>query len=426
MSSAGDQIPGNGSSGDTVQESSVPKKSSGPVEHHEIGEMAHFLKAFGRNKQEVVKTLMASSLQIVGLDDVKKEYEGRWEQIEHRVEQAIEAFFTKKLRKQDSFVQLEKGRFALIFANMTREEGIARATQLARELVNMLFGEMPGVELISVEAMVLDVDVIKAVDGFSSLEEVVRYFQEAIEEIEQREEEQFEEVKSELIILFRSVLNHRKKLISVSEVLPGRRTGTLVELLPETDPVYTGSPKLRSDLDLLVLQEAGKAMTQLGSKGNKPIIMISVAFETLANAYCRRSYAEVMKGLPDYTRRHLILNVEGVGQGIPNSRYRQILTPFTTAILGFSLQVDKGWDCFHAISDLPIVAVTTASNSTEDIPWIRGFFAKAKAEGIKSAWRNLESDELARFAFKINVDYASGPAISASQATPTRPFSLRR
>ncbi len=428
MSSAADHIPENEMSGNSDEEIEAvrEKKLTGPVEHHEIGEMAHFLKAFGRNKDEVVKTLMASSLQIVGLDEVKREYEGRWEKIEHRVNQAVDAFFTKKLRKQDTFVHLEEGRFALIFANMSREEGLARAMELSRELINILFGEMPGIELISVEAMVLDVDVIGAIDGLNSLEEVIHYFQEAIQEAEEREEQQFKEAQSELTIMFRSVLNHRKQLISVSEVVPARRTGNHVEMLADNDPIFSGSPRLRSELDLLLLKEAGSVMETLGSPGNKPIILITVAFETLANAYCRKNYSEIMKDLPEYTRRHLVLNVEGVAKGIPNSRYRQILTPLTPTILGFSFEVEKDWDCFHAISDLPVIALTASSNDPKDLPWIQRQFFKAKENGIKCAWRGLSDDSLARYAFKIEVDYVSGSVISTSQEGPVRPFSLKR
>lgn len=394
------------------------------VEHHEIGEMARFLRTFGRNKEEVVKNLMASSLQIVGLEDVKKEYGDRWEKIEHRVEQAIFTFFTKKLRKKDQFVSLGKGRFVLIFANMSREEGQERAVQMSRELINMLFGEMPGIELISVEAMVLDVDVLQNIDEFDNLGDAVEYFQTAIEEAELREEEAVKEVKEEFTLQFSSILNHPKQRISGMELKPARRIGDVVSALPEDDKMLKGSPKLRSELDNLILTEAAEIMSELGARQNKPIVIVSISFETLANAYCRKHYAEQLSEIPEYTRRHLVLNVEGVGNGIPNSRYRQMLTPFNAYILGFALEFEKGWNSFEEISDLPVLALSASSNEIEDVQWIQPVFMQAKEAGLKCFWRDVKSDPLARHAFKIGVDYVSGPAISALQNMPIRPFSL--
>ncbi len=413
------------SSSDDEERKPVSKKPTGIVQHHEIGEMAHFLGAFGKTKEEAVKTLLASSLQIVGLEEVKKKYEGEWAAIQNRVGKAIEAFFTKKLRKIDTFVQLQEGRFALIFANMSREEGQAKATQLSRELINLLFGEMPGAELISVEVMVLDIDLTDSIDDFGSIEEIIEHFQVAIKDAEEKEEEQLKEVEPVLSVVFRPAVNHRKKIISVSEVVPCRKSERETTLLQSDDPMYAGSPHLRSELDLLILKEAGEVLKKLGATGNKPIIMISVSFETLANAYVRRTYADYMKELPEYSRKHLILNVEGICSGTPNSRYRQILTILTPLILGFSFEVESEWDDFHAISDLPVLAVGVSSNNEEDLPWIERFFKRAHQEKKKCIWRNLQSDDLARQAFRIRANYVSGPVIGSVQEIPTRPFSIK-
>ncbi|MBL4739733.1 MAG: hypothetical protein JKY12_01995 [Sneathiella sp.] len=405
--------------------SPAKSKSSGVVQHHEIGEMAHFLSAFGKNKDNAVKTLIASSLQIVGLEEVKKKYSGRWEQISHRVEQAIDAFFTKKLKNGDTFVRLGEGQFALIFINLTREEGQAKAMTLARELIKLLFGEMPGVDMISVETMVIDVNMAGSIEDFGSLEDLISHFQKAIKEAEKKEAVQIKEAENELVVQFRSMINHGKKIISVTEVVPCRKTGKDVSLLLKSDAMLNGSPHLRAELDLLILKEAGLAISKLGALGNKPIVFITVSLETLANASSRRKYAEMMKGLPVYTRKHLILNIEGIELGTPNSRYRQILTSVRQLVLGFSFEIDKTWDDFDVISDLPIVAISVASNNSPDLAWIEDLRERTKRAGLKFIWRDLKKDELARWAFRLGADYVSGSVIGALQMAPARPFSIK-
>lgn len=428
MSSVAGSNSGNMPNGPSDRDGTVlpaKPKSAGAVGHHEIGEMAHFLSAFGKNKENAVKTLLASSLQIVGLEEVKKKYEGRWEKISHRVEQAIEAFFTKKLTNGDTFVRLSEGRFALIFQNLTREQGQKKAVSLARELIKLLFGEMPGVEMISVETMVIDENIAASIENFDNLGDLITHFQHAIEKVEEKEEEQLKEAENELVVQYRSMINHGKKLISVSEVTACRRNGKETSVLLKTDAMLNGSPHLRSELDLLVLKEAGVAISKLGTLGNKPIVLLTVAFETLANASARRKYAEVMKGLPSYTRKHLVLNIEGIEQGTPNSRYRQILTSVRQLVLGFSFEVDKTWTDFQVISDLPIVAMCVASNDANDLAWIEDLRERSKSAGLKFIWRDLKKDDLARWAFRFGADYVSGSVIGALQEHPTRPFSIK-
>jgi|GEM_PF-2783306 len=406
-------------------DSRAKSKSPGVIQHHEIGEMSHFLSAFGSSKEDAVRTLVASSLQIVGLEEVKKKYEGRWEKISQRVEQAIEAFFTKKLTNGDTFVRLGEGRFALIFQNLTREEGQAKAVALARELIKLLFGEMPGADMISVETMVIDENIAGSFEDFDNLEDLIAHFQKAIEKVEKKEEEQIKEAEDELVVQFRSVINHGKKIISATEVVPCWKTGKKTSLLLKSDAMLNGSPHLRAELDLLLLKEAGVAIAKLGAKGNKPIVLITVSFETLANASARRKYAEMMKGLPVYTRKHLILNIEGIEQGTPNSRYRQILTSVRQLVLGFSFEVNMAWDDFQVISDLPVVAITVASNNSSDLAWIEHLRERTKKAGLKFIWRDLRNDELARWAFRLGADYVSGTVIGGLQETPTRPFSIK-
>ena len=44
----------------------------GVVQHHEIGQIGTFLKGFGKSKDEATKSLLASSLQIIGWMRSKK------------------------------------------------------------------------------------------------------------------------------------------------------------------------------------------------------------------------------------------------------------------------------------------------------------------------------------------------------------------
>ncbi|MFB9356049.1 hypothetical protein [Sneathiella chinensis] len=410
------QAPGGGSA------SSAPK---GVVQHHEIGEMAHFLNAFGHSKEEAVKTLLASSLQIVGLEEVKKQYASRWKQIEKTVYKATEAFFSRKLRKEDRFVRLREGRFAIIFRDMSREEGQARASELARELVTKLFGEIEGAELVTVEVMVLDEGVMDAVDDFDSLEDLIQHFERAIHLVDEREKQEFEESEEVLTVQYRPCLNPRKKMISMMEIVPCRQTGSQTERLAGDDPMLNGSPRLRAELDIHTLKQTADAVGRLGKAGHKPLLLLTVAFETMANPYMRRKYAETLKTLPDYTSQRLVLNLEGIGSGIPNSRYVQIVSSVKTLVRGFSLEVAPGWNDYAAIEGLPVLAIAATVDPKVGPDGAADLFQAARSQKRKCILRSVASDDIARQALKLGVDYVCGPVIAGMLPAPGRPFSIR-
>ncbi len=403
------------------------KKSpeKGVVQHHEIGELAHFLSVFGKSKDDAVKSLMTSSLQILGLDEVRLKFGDKWKVIERRVDFAVEAFFSKKLGKKDLFLRLGTGNYALIFANTSSEEGLDRANKLAKELLHLLFGEVPEVEKIEIQAMAIDIDLGDVIDEFQNIEELIEYLQGYNSDTREEDEQKFREVEADLSICFRPMINHSKKMMSVIEAMPCRLDHGKWAVIPLTDPLIKGTADLRAELDFKIVRETDTALKRLGSMRNKPVVMVSVEYETLAHAYRRLKYAELIKKLPAYTQKHLIINIIGVGEGLLNSRLRQILTTIKPLVLGFTFEVSDKWDDFEVISDLPVYGVSAVGNTEQDLVWIEKLFKKAKSVGVRSCWRNLDSDEMARRAFGVGTDYVSGPVIGGCQLDPIAPFSLK-
>jgi len=402
------------------------KPDQGVVQHHEIGELTHFLSAFGQNKEQAVKSLMASSLQIVGLEELKAKYNKHWKAIEKRVEFAVEAFYTTKLSKLDMFLRLDEGHFVLIFANTSKEEGMIRANKLAQELFQLLFGEMPEADLINVTAMFIDVDLMGVIDHCQNLEELVEYLQGASDPVTPEVELEFKEKEEpSLLVSYRPMINNVKKIMSIIEVLPCRQDDTGRKMLEANDAVLNGTADMRAELDFKILKETEFALKQLGGLRKKPILMVPVDFETMAHAYRRLKYASFLKALPVYSQHHIVIAVSNVKSGLLNSRLRQILTTINPLVLGFVFVVEDGWDDFDIISDLPVFGIAFKGNEEQDLLWIEPLVSKSQAAGVRTYWLDLENDALARRAFLIDVDYVSGPIIGAVQSEPIMPFSLK-
>jgi hypothetical protein len=402
------------------------KKPAELVQHHEIGELGHFLRAFGKNKEDVVKSLLASSLQIIGLDDVKSRYAEFWEKIEKRVDSAVEAFFTKKLSKHDYFVRMDENRFALLFANSTYEEGLERANKLAGELLQLLFGELPEKNIVRVETIVLDINLVDHINDFQNMEELVEYLNTAIIEIKSPVDDEFESIEESLSVTFRPMLNNAKSFLSVNEVLPCHLENSRKQPLEISESVFGASARMRAELDYRLVQDVKPAFNKLGGLRCKPLLLISVDYETLANPYRRYEYARFLKKLPDYTKKRLIINISNVPESLLNSRIRQILSTINPLVLGFVFEVAAGWNDFDVIKDLPVYGIGFVGEDEGDLVWIEELITRTKEVELKAFWRNVGSDDLARWAFSIGIDYISGPVIGREQDQPIPPFSLKR
>lgn len=400
--------------------------NDGVVQHHEIGELAHFLTAFGKNKEEAAKTIAASSLQVLGLEEIQQKYADRWHLLEKRVDFAVEAFFSKKLSKKDLFVRLETGSYALIFADTTKEKGLEKSEKYATDLLELLFGQVPEVEQVTIEASAMDVDLSEVMDDFQNIEELIEYLQGFNCETREEDEEQFKESSEDIVVCFRPMINQTKKIMSVIEAMPCRKDGDQFKEIPLTDPLLQGTSDLRAELDIMVLEQAKPAVETLGSMKNKPLLMVSVDFETIAHAYRRLRYAQALKRLPAYTQKHLIVNILGVEPGLLNSRLRQILTTLNPLVLGFTFGVGPEWNDFDKITDLPVYGLSVVGGQEQDLIWIEQLVQKTRDRGLRVCWRNMESDDLARQAFSYGVNYVSGPVIGRCNEDPIAPFSLKQ
>ncbi|PHQ71124.1 MAG: hypothetical protein COB93_03870 [Sneathiella sp.] len=400
--------------------------TAAPLQHHEIGEAAYFLKPYGKTYREALENLITGTIQIIGLDEVKLQYAEQWGTIEKNVTRIADAYLSRKLGKHDVFVPLDEGRFALLFAGVSRDEALEKSQVIAAELVSKLFGELTGGELISVEAAILEIEDFDGLDRIKSYDDLVQCFRLAIEKTQDKATREFRIRRPKMSVGFRPLINRRKGFVSMNETVVFSDVDGQSEPLATEDPVFNGTSRLRAEIDFLVLREAGKYLQGLGGAGNKPTIFLSVHFETLANSFSRGKYARLLSSLPAYTCRHLLLNVQGTVTGTPNSRYRQIFTSLRALVLGFTFEVNPDWSEFAAIRDLPVHGISVAGQDKSSLVQIEKLFQMAKKQGKKCFWRSIDDDDLGRAAFNMNVDYVSGPIFGTVHPLPSKPFSLPR
>lgn len=394
------------------------------VQHHEIGDAVHFLKMFGVTRKQAVSNLMAGSIQILGLDEIKRQYEGDWQAIEHKVMKNIESFFSRKLAKGDLYTPLGKDRFALLFANSSKAEAQVKAQKITSDLISHLFGQVPGADLISIEALVFDEDSFDDLGPIRSLSELVEAFNQAVSKNKKKESQTFKHARKEIELKFRVCINRNDNIVSMNDCLLYRTIDDMPAIIENEDPLRLGTPQLRAELDIEALRLLKPYLQNLSDVKDKPYFLLDVQYETLANRSTRQKYAQALKRLPEFTTKYLILNITGLVKDTPQSRFQQILSFLNPLVLGYYFEISLPWNEFDKIKGLPVLGFTLSDVTIAKQDVLAHFVSEAGAQDKAVFLRSITDDSVAKIAFNLNIDNISGPAIAAIQDNPTKPFAL--
>ncbi|WP_217808119.1 hypothetical protein [Oceanibacterium hippocampi] len=391
---------------------SLGTRTARKVRHHEIGELAGLLKHMGETQARAVDALLAGSIQVLGLDEVRERYAADWARLEARIGEIVETFIASRLGKQDLLIPLGTQQFAIVFAELSRDEARAQARKIAGQLANHLFGQVPHGELISVEGLAMTLDELEGLDEVTSVEDLVRCFKAAQDRQRGREVEAIEAAQSQLGFRFWPTVNVSKRMISIYECAATRDGPDGASMLAPDDPVIPASGDGRSEFDLLVLQEAGTHLGSLGGLMHKALLMVPVHFETLAARYHRTAYVEALKELPGAGERRLILKIEGLPDGTPNTRLRQIVTSIKPLVMGTVWQVEPDFAHFQALEGLHALGIALDGRRVARLERLEKLVATASRAGLRPFLGAIGTTDAATTACRLGFRYLNGRALA--------------
>lgn len=89
------------------------------------------------------QSLMAGSLELVGLDEIKEALGSRWADLAARASELAEQGIRRRLSEADILQVLSDTEFSICFSRLDREAAVERAKQISREIKQEIFAELP-------------------------------------------------------------------------------------------------------------------------------------------------------------------------------------------------------------------------------------------------------------------------------------------
>lgn len=173
-------------------------------------------------------------------------------------------------------------------------------------------------------------------------------------------------------------------------------------------------------LDDAMLSQASADLDQLLQGGKRSLVCLPVHYETLAATPTRVEYLTKIRGLSADVRKHLIVELVGLPQGVPSVRLFDIAAGLRQTCRAVIAQVELRNPMLTALRDASITVAgielgARPPDETQLINRLTGFSAAAQKAAMASYLHGIPSLSIAVSAVGAGFTYVSGRPVASPQ-----------
>ena len=266
-----------------------------------------------------MKVVVAGRIKLIGLEDVRASLGGRWPQVADRVLRSAEHVIRQRCGSQDTWCRTKDSSFVVCFANATENEAAFRAATIARDIRTRLIGEGEAPSTAHASAITATIEVAdvpgETPDALGDL--IGERLNVRLAEIEERAR----------VTLAAAVHGASCKLSAVHAVSLDNTVAhfaTLPRRLEHQIQCALAALPFREaqefDFDRLVLATAAHQEVVRIAGGDLRMMFVPVSFGVFYHRHALDRYLAACQDLDERLRKHLVLVLIDVPQGVPRSR----------------------------------------------------------------------------------------------------------
>lgn len=384
-----------------------------------------------RQRQDA-PSVMAGSLELVGLDEIKDALGKRWEGLAARAAELAEQGIRRRLGDADVLQVLSDTEFSICFAKLGREAAVERAKQISREIKQEIFAELPEFSSsVSVKQYVAEIE-LKNLDGDtgSLADRLVLTLRRMRLEADRAILNYRRLLLKDFQILFAPVWEPEKAVVDLNRCVLDLSLGctTLSQFQAIADPDQMVDTL--ADMDCLALTRALEVLHRYGRASKVASLLVPVGYQTLARNATRREYLKLLTSLPEVYMPFVKLEVTNVPSRPNVDHLNDLLFTVSAIRPGLTLQVGGGANYLSGLDPTPLWGLSCNLSmgqmrdaSLKSVP--PAFWDFARTNGLRTLAHSANTIGLALAAIDCGFDYVSGTAIHLSQDTPRTPSRLQ-
>ncbi|WP_127144380.1 hypothetical protein [Pelagibacterium montanilacus] len=375
--------------------------------------------------------VVAGSIEVVGLDDIRQTLGPRWDAVASRALAIAAEVIAERISEDDFSRDFGDGRFAICFGNCTKPEAEAQARVISNAIKARLIDSMPDeTARISVSRFVAEVEpgALDAETGDLTdllMAQMARMNVEAKQAAHAFRRNMLKEFK----VLFAPMWSARDERTHINRCVLDLSLGcsTLAQFRAIADPDQMTATL--SDIDRLVLTRVIEAFHANYKATMGATLLVPVSYNTLKDPEGSADYLQLLSAVPPLYLNALALEVTSLPATLPGARLASLLDmlgAFTTKVAveingrGDLLDSDVaprlwgvGWNLYG------LDHTDTARNAT-----MSEAVAKARDLGIMTMAHGANSIGLALGAVEAGIEHVDGPAIHLWTHAPRPPTRL--
>ena len=381
------------------------------------------------------KSLTSSRVNMIGMHKIKERFGADWEKFAERADRIARNTIERHLVSGDIYTCLHRVVYVVVFARLSAHQAQVKCALIADEIAKALLGE-EGTDLLTVKTSV------KAIDGSFRLENIklTEKVGGADGELEFVEEEteaaatnavdkaaaptNSQNLLAGLSFAYRPMWDSGRNVVSAY-----RCTAQVPSIDNGTVPVDAGFIDARIvvgneaaviyRLDEAVRDQVLKDLEALLRDNCTLLLSLPVHFETLGAIGRRRQFVEELgKQLDDRGRKLLLIEIEGVPQGVPPARLIEIVAPLRPHCRAIMLQLPLETTDFSNVRGCGALAIgcdiTAHPGSEFMLMQQMNRFARAAADkvGVPSYLHGANSLSMVTAALGAGFAYIDGDAVA--------------
>lgn len=382
-------------------------------------------------KQKSNDKISAGAIELIGLEDIKREIGPAWQELAGRASSIAEEVIRGHLTNADVYTEQDDGTFILFFAEHTKQQASETARQISVEIKSTVRKEIPRIaESLGVRhfATELDNDIVFTDDKDRPLADALF---ESLSAMRREAEETIQHRRSAILrearVVYRPVWHTGKRAIMLYRCMfDAQSGGQILELLEAiSDPDQLIS--IMAELDILLFGKGIKALHEMLQRQARAIMVVALSFHTAANKRFLDDYLRLYRGIPQAYKKFIFVEITGTPAGTPMSRLSGIaaaLQPYCHAVL-----LDNT-DRHHEVSDLADANVSGVTFEMSGSPHNVADFSAAmkrashiaKARNLTLIVHGVNTIGQLDAAVNLGIDYLDGEAIHVSLDEPRSAF----
>ncbi len=378
------------------------------------------------------QSLLAGSLEIIGLDDVRTALGERWTLFKDVVIRLTQAELRRSLGPSDTFRKHGDASFLIHFGRLDKGAAEERARHVANQVRTSLIKTIPEfAQSISVRPFVAVIDpdeIDRSETGLADalFARLARMRSDVVADLQRRRRS----LNQHTTVLFAPVWSVKKELALLHHCRANTQRSSQISALWQelVDPEEAAS--IVAEIDYLVFAKSLETLHRLRRHSRAALLLIPVDLRTVLSGATRREYIRLLGALPSSYRKYIMLEVCRVGADVRTSEIYDVIKKLEPHIKGVVVQLpldDKRvteiaasgvWGLSTSLADVDVLDRSSADP-------LQRFATADGVDGVKTIACGANSIGLTAAALNAGFAFVEGSAIGPAAKEPRLEFRLR-